>query len=357
MHDPTNMLVDDARNDAVEYALEMGAKYLQFFDDDVLMPGHTFKQLVYRLENHDNVDICGGIYCNKNKPPFPLVFDGDGRGSYWDWRIGEFKQVTGLGMGMTIIRTSLLKRMEPPWFKTERHLRMRDDGVAESFAQTEDLYFCRKAREGYDAEVWADFSLIGGHIDHSTGEVFELPIVDSKPVQPSEGMKAKKKILNLGSGHSKIHFEGEGPSISVDLRPEVQPDYQCDLRQLPFDDAYADIVYSSHALEHFGRWEVEDVLDEWLRVLKPGGELRLVLPSVLWAAEQLVNGGGESEDVFNVLCGSQDYALNYHKMHFTPALVEDMMKRRKLKVTRMDTEGYNIIAVGQKPKKRKRKKK
>lgn len=51
-----------------------------------------------------------------------------------------------------------------------------------------------------------------------------------------------------------------------------------DLRNLPFDDGFADRAVAIHVLEHFYFWEVPAVLAEWKRVLKPGGRLALELP-------------------------------------------------------------------------------
>jgi predicted SAM-dependent methyltransferase len=33
-----------------------------------------------------------------------------------------------------------------------------------------------------------------------------------------------------------------------------------------------------HVLEHFWRWEAREILTEWMRILKPGGQLILELP-------------------------------------------------------------------------------
>ena len=52
-----------------------------------------------------------------------------------------------------------------------------------------------------------------------------------------------------------------------------------DIFNLPYEDGSVDLIYASHVIEYFDRDEVKDVLDEWIRVLKPGGKLRLAVPN------------------------------------------------------------------------------
>lgn len=82
--------------------------------------------------------------------------------------------------------------------------------------------------------------------------------------------------LNLGCGN-KIRAGW----VNVDFPDNYsgkRPDVCCDLRKLEFPDNYADEAEAIHVLEHFLPWEVEDVLDEWIRVLKPGGTLSIEVP-------------------------------------------------------------------------------
>ena len=77
--------------------------------------------------------------------------------------------------------------------------------------------------------------------------------------------------LNLGCG-DKILQE----YINVDVASEragKKPNVVSDIRKLTFDDNYADEILSVHVIAHFWRWEVYDILKEWIRVLKPGGKL------------------------------------------------------------------------------------
>jgi len=90
--------------------------------------------------------------------------------------------------------------------------------------------------------------------------------------------------LNLGCG-DKI-LPGYVNVDVVQARAGMRPDVICDLHDLaPFDDASADEILSVHVVEHFWRWEVRDVLREWVRVLKPGGRMVIECPNIASACE------------------------------------------------------------------------
>lgn len=85
----------------------------------------------------------------------------------------------------------------------------------------------------------------------------------------------------IGEGEIALHL-GSGSRywngwVNVDLYAE-RVDVACDLRKLDFPDNYADRAVSVHVLEHFYLWEVQPLLEEWRRVLKPGGRLAVELP-------------------------------------------------------------------------------
>ena len=61
------------------------------------------------------------------------------------------------------------------------------------------------------------------------------------------------------------------------------------LKRLPIKQEIADLVYSSHFLEHIPRPKVNDFLNEILRILKPGGVVRFVLPDLENMANSYVN--------------------------------------------------------------------
>ena len=62
--------------------------------------------------------------------------------------------------------------------------------------------------------------------------------------------------------------------------------------KLPLNNGECEVVYSSHMLEHLDREEARRFLKEALRVLKPGGVIRLVVPDI----RKHVKAYNESED-------------------------------------------------------------
>ena len=348
--------VGDARNEFAQAAINKGAKYLFFLGDDVEPPPFALTQLIFRMEHDPTLGVVGGIYCSKSdSKPNPLVFRGNGSGSYWKWKLGEYFEVTGLGMDCTLIRTDILKEIEGPWFKTIRRDQFLD-AINNAEHWTEDLFFLKRVYEETDHRIFADASVICRHWDPGPPKKFYTLPPDSYPMQ-GEPLKKGKKILDLGSGgvdHGELKKEGN--VTTVDLRDDTNPDYRCDVRNLPFDNGVFDLVSSSHVLEHFGRDEVDSVLDEWLRVLKPGGELRTIVPSIEWAAKKIVDGE-VSWDVKNVLYGLEDYDLNFHKNGFTLATLTELLESKGLKILSRTEIGYNIIIQAQKAKRKRKAKK
>ncbi len=44
---------------------------------------------------------------------------------------------------------------------------------------------------------------------------------------------------------------------------------------LAYKDESVDEIYASHVLEHFPYNKTQEVLNDWVRVLKPGGRIRI----------------------------------------------------------------------------------
>jgi predicted SAM-dependent methyltransferase len=334
--------VDEARNQLAEEALKLNARYLFFLGDDVVPPLHTLRQLIFRVEQNESIGVCGGVYCSKSNPPAPLVFRGNGIGSYWDWKAGEFFEVSGLGMDCTLIRTEVFSKISKPWFKTIDSDQFQK-GRNEANMWTEDLYFCSKVLKETNFKVFCDASILCKHIDIYSGKEYFLP---SESLPMRRFVVDGKLALDIGCG--PIDRSDQFPGfklVRVDIRDECNPDYRCDVRMLPFDDKTFDLVFSSHVLEHFSRDEWENVLDEWLRVLKNDGEILLILPNLEWAFEQYKELGELNEDALNVLYGAQSNEFDYHYNGFYPKRIKNKLEEKGFTVS-LSFQGYNMFVQG-----------
>jgi SAM-dependent methyltransferase len=91
-------------------------------------------------------------------------------------------------------------------------------------------------------------------------------------------MNQKKtvRMVNLGCG-GRFHPDW----VNADIAPCDPSVLRCDLSQrLPFPDDDFDVVYHSNVLEHIRRDVALPFMRECLRVLKPGGILRVAVPDL-----------------------------------------------------------------------------
>lgn len=70
--------------------------------------------------------------------------------------------------------------------------------------------------------------------------------------------------LNLGSGPQR--YSG---FLSVDTVPKWADVVHDLTKPLPFPDNSVSELFASHVIEHFPMWQIQDILQDWCRVLKP----------------------------------------------------------------------------------------
>ncbi len=91
--------------------------------------------------------------------------------------------------------------------------------------------------------------------------------------------------LNLGCG--KDFREG---FINIDKYSNNPSVVFMDIRELEFEDNSVDTILASDILEHFSHREVDTLLSEWARVLRPGGELIIRCPNLKLQIQAYVRG-------------------------------------------------------------------
>jgi SAM-dependent methyltransferase len=156
--------------------------------------------------------------------------------------------------------------------------------------------------------------------------------------------------LNLGCGDKIL-----GGYVNVDVveaRAGMRPDVICDLHDLaPFADASADEILSVHVVEHFWRWEIADVLREWIRVLKPGGRLIVECPNIQSACQTFLENPVENahEDqrgqrTMWVFYGDPKWKdpLMIHRWGYTPESLRELLSEVGLRDVRQEPAQFKL---------------
>src|SRR5689334_22428514 len=78
--------------------------------------------------------------------------------------------------------------------------------------------------------------------------------------------------------------------LTLDVDEKQQPDILGDAADMP-PELYGklDGLLASHVLEHFSYWKTDEVLAGWIRCLKDGSELHVLVPSLEWAAREVLS--------------------------------------------------------------------
>ena len=137
--------------------------------------------------------------------------------------------------------------------------------------------------------------------------------------------------LNIGCGHKLL--EGY---VNIDMPGNYsgqKPDIECDIREIPLPDNHADEAMAIHVIEHFYRWEVVDVLKEWVRVLKPGGLMVIECPCLDKVAQLLHVPDAPRRLTLGRLYGDPDYKAPEmtHKWCYTWQEMANVMQQAGLK--------------------------
>ena len=145
--------------------------------------------------------------------------------------------------------------------------------------------------------------------------------------------------MNLGCG--EIYRNGY---TNVDLH-SPKADVQASATDLPFETASYDLVETHHLIEHLEKGEAETALEEWKRVLAPGGLLFLSCPDIafvtaaLWKAPEYVTMW---DSYMCVLYGKDETGM-HHKYGYCRESLRELLQRKGFEDVLIKT------AVGHRP--------
>jgi len=120
------------------------------------------------------------------------------------------------------------------------------------------------------------------------------------------------KKINMGCGWRDFGSDW----IHIDGGEYEHLDYKSGVKNLPqFEDNSIDLIYASHVIEYFDRFEIISILKEWRRVLKSGATLRLAVPNFAVLSKLYLSGKIELKNVLGPLYGkmTMDEDTIYHK--------------------------------------------
>ncbi|HEY6022120.1 MAG TPA: hypothetical protein VIY48_20300 [Candidatus Paceibacterota bacterium] len=136
--------------------------------------------------------------------------------------------------------------------------------------------------------------------------------------------------------------EKDAKVITLDVDEKQKPDIVGDAAEMP-PELYGklDGLLASHVLEHFSYWKTNEVLAGWIRCLKEGGELHILVPSLEWAAREVLSER-PSPAVYAQLYAGQVNQWDVHLTGFTMRKLRALFEQSGISVHTARTGVYHL---------------
>lgn len=159
---PDRYSIDNARNQAARWALQVECDYIYFLDDDMVLSPNTYRELKNVIEEREAAIVQALTFIRS--PPFePMFFINKGTDEelkleyYRDYEKDIDKDgcvsAYAVGFACALLDVKYLLEVSPPYFVTGAYT-------------TEDVYYCLKLREKFKSEVkiFVNTNVPTGHI-------------------------------------------------------------------------------------------------------------------------------------------------------------------------------------------------
>ena len=185
----SGLLSSEARQIMTKKAIRAGAKYIVYWDDDILVQSDAVYRLYNFMEKNPKVGIVSAV-CNTRHPEFvePVIYKQHGDGATWDFECGEGarpEQIFAAGAGFLMARVEAIEAAiakitadnagtELPIWADEKAFIPAGHGQTQNQFWGHDVRFCRLIQEaGY--YVYVHGAVLTGHLDVETGMIYTLP--------------------------------------------------------------------------------------------------------------------------------------------------------------------------------------
>lgn len=143
-------------------------KFLFTLEDDNLPPPDCMLKL---YESMRDFDVVGSLYWTKGEAGQPMIYGNPGEQplNFVPQRVnsGTVQRCNGVGMGATMFKMDLFRKIPAPWFETIQDFK---PGTG-SRGYTQDLAFCEKACK-LGVRIGVDTRVRTGHLDIESNHVW-----------------------------------------------------------------------------------------------------------------------------------------------------------------------------------------
>ncbi|PCJ53760.1 MAG: hypothetical protein COA79_22625 [Planctomycetota bacterium] len=108
---------------------------------------------------------------------------------------------------------------------------------------------------------------------------------------------AKKPLVASILGKSGFLSEPQQQFISFASKENIL--WANAIKRIPEENTSADVIYSSHMIEHIEKEDVESFLKEARRILKSGGVIRIAVPNIKYHVENYLNTGDADKFIYD----------------------------------------------------------
>ena len=139
-------------------------------------------------------------------------------------------------------------------------------------------------------------------------------------------------------------IEGWGGAkvLTLDVDIKQNPDIRADAANMPEQlHGKLDGLLASHVLEHFSYWKTDKILEGWIKCLKDGGELHVLVPSLEWAAREVLSEH-PSPAMYAQLFAGQVNEWDVHLTGFTMRKLRWLMEHVGIAVHTARTGVYHV---------------
>jgi len=336
--------VDEARNELVKYARLIGAKYIFFIDDDVLVPHNALIRL-FGLKT----GVATGVYYTKTQPSVPVILKKDRPAGFEDWKFGDVIEVDYCGAGCLLIKMEVFDAIEEkfPGMEFFRYNRSRTDIVEEMGYIGEDVWFCDLAAKcGYP--IMCDTGVQCGHEDAGQGLVYKYDPRFDLGVWKWDGTD-KVGYLPTAEMAQKMHAEKQYVTGKIGWGCDKDTDHAEALvgTAAEIKDKFKDIesVKVQRLLEFRTNEESTGILRALYSVMVPDSDIEVRVPDIIKAVKDVDDDS--SQDDIEAVMGT---TAGKYRGIYTKAFITEAMKAAGFSDISVKKKGKSLVVTARKVK-------